>query len=73
MENSKTNIEALEERNNSLLRLLEEQNLINMFKRIDFLFKVLDHKEEFKAIDPKFYKNCIEELITVLDIQKEEK
>ena len=55
----------LSEQNRQLYTKLQESNLINMFKRLDYLFKVLENE---KAFDSEFINACtneIKELMTV--------
>ena len=63
----------LSEQNRQLYTKLQESNLINMFKRLDYLFKVLENKETF---DSEFINACtneIKELMTIPDnVEQEE-
>lgn len=47
---------------------LQEANMVNMFKRIEYLFKVLELKDSFKA---SFVKGCAAELVNVLTLKED--
>lgn len=55
----------LSEQSRSLYKKLQEANLTNIFKRLDYLFKVIEFKESF---DPDFINMCIDEIEGVLTI-----
>ena len=60
----------LSNQNVDLRQKLSEANLINMFKRLDYLFKVL---EMYKMFDDKFVNNCTKEIVEFMTPSDEEK
>ena len=60
----------LYQENQNLNRQLQQLNMANMFKRLDYLFKVL----EFEAVikDPEFLNSCISEIKDAMTIPQEE-
>lgn len=54
---------------NNLLARLEEANMFNIFKRLDFLFKVMENNEHFSIA---FYSKCAKEIESLLTIKEEE-
>ena len=60
----------LSNQNVALRQKLSEANLINMFKRLDYLFKVL---EMYKMFDDKFVYNCTKEIVEFMTPSDEEK
>lgn len=57
--------------NQELQRKLEQQTLGNMFKRLDYLFKVVENANVFK--DSDFLNSCIDEIKEALTIPEEKK
>ena len=60
----------LNEQNVQLYRKLQEANLDNMFKRLDYLFKVLDKPEFFEN---EFVDKCANEIVELMTIPEENK
>ena len=60
----------LEQQNQYLVRELQKANLTNMFKRLDYLFKVVEYSHSFG--DAEFVGNCIEEIKEAMIINTEE-
>ena len=60
----------LEQQNQYLVRELQKANLTNMFKRLDYLFKVVEYSHSFG--DAEFVGNCIEEIKEAMTINTEE-
>jgi hypothetical protein len=60
----------LEQQNQYLVRELQKANLTNMFKRLDYLFKVVEYSHSFG--DAEFVGNCIEEIKEAMTINAEE-
>lgn len=60
----------LEQQNQYLVRELQKANLTNMFKRLDYLFKVVEYSHSFG--DAEFVGNCIEEIKGAMTINTEE-
>ena len=60
----------LNEQNIQLYKRLQEANLDNMFKRLDYLFKVLDKPEFF---DNEFIDNCSKEIVELMTIPEDNK
>lgn len=75
-ENKKMSYEQLEgvahqlsEQVKQLYNQLQQANLNNMFKRLDYLFKVVENTEKFS---PAFSEACIKEIEAFMTIQEEE-
>lgn len=56
----------LYQENQNLTRQIQQLNISNMFRRLDYLFKVL----EFEAVikDPEFINNCVSEIRDAMTI-----
>lgn len=64
---------SYEELDNLCVRLcvqLQQSKMGNVFKRLDYLFKVLQLENVFK--DPEFIGNCAQEVKDLISIPKEE-
>ena len=59
----------LSEQNRQLFAKLQELNMANMFKRLDYLFKVLENGHMFKQ---DFLEKCIAEIESLITIPKQE-
>lgn len=59
----------LSEQNRELYQKVQEMNMANIFKRLDYLFKVVDLSVEFKQ---EFVNKCKEEITTLMTLPKEE-
>ena len=59
----------LSEQNRELYQKVQEMNMSNIFKRLDYLFKVVDLSVEFKQ---EFVNKCKEEITTLMTLPKEE-
>lgn len=77
MEEQKLTYEQLNEacsqlyqQNQYLQNQLKQANLTNMFKRLDYLFKVLENENVIK--DSEFIANCVEEIKDALTIAESE-
>ena len=55
----------LSEQVRQLYAKLQEANMINIFKRLDYLFKVVKHSSKF---DIEFLEKCISEIQEILTI-----
>lgn len=55
--------------NKQLVAKLQDLNMANLFKRLDYLFLVVQNKEAFEG---DFYAQCISEIKDALTIQKED-
>ena len=55
----------LSEQVRQLYAKLQEANMINIFKRLDYLFKVVEHSSKF---DIEFLEKCISEIQEILTI-----
>jgi hypothetical protein len=65
--------QQLFQQNQQLIKQVRELNLVNMYKRLDYLFKIVELSSNFKDAD--FVNSCIDEIkeaITIPD-NKEEK
>ena len=63
----------LSEQARQLYSQLQKSNMTNMFKRLDYLFKVVENGHMFKQ---DFFEKCIaeiEELMTVPEVEEENK
>lgn len=58
-------VSQLYERNQQLVEALNEKNTAMMFKRLDYLFKVVEQSHMF---DDEFVTKCIDELQKTLDV-----
>lgn len=68
--------QQLFQQNQQLLKQLKEQNMINMFKRLDYLFKVVEldgatHYDSDVRFDHDFVKSCIGEIQDAMTIKDE--
>ena len=59
----------LSEQNRQLFAKLQELNMANMFKRLDYLFKVVENGHMFKQ---DFLEKCIAEIESLITIPKQE-
>lgn len=59
----------LEQQNQYLMKQLYQANQTNMFKRLDYLFKVLEFESTIK--DANFVNNCIAEIKEAIIIPEE--
>lgn len=66
---NKLSYEELENVANNLYARLQSADMANMFKRLDYLFKVVKYKEAFT---PAFVESCIAEIEGVMTIPSEE-
>lgn len=60
----------LSEQSQTLYRKLQEANMSNMFKRLDYLFAVVENRAAFPE---DFIKKCVDEIITSMTIPEPEK
>lgn len=60
---------GLKSMNNQLLMQLQQMNINHIFKRLDYLFKVVKYKEAFGE---EFSHKCIEEIIEHMTPPEEE-
>ena len=59
----------LSQQNAQLRKQIEEMNYVNLFKRLDYLFKVVEFADKFSA---PFVDTCIAEINTLLSDSEEE-
>lgn len=59
----------LSEQNKQLYMKLQSVNMTNLFKRLDYLFKVVENSEKFNK---EFVDKCIKEIETSMTIPEEE-
>ena len=57
----------LNEQVRTLYSQVKEANMTNIFKRLDYLFKILENKESFPE---SFLLSCKEEIISLMTIPK---
>ena len=55
---------------NALYEELQKANMVNLFKRLDYLFKVV---ENATAFDSEFVSTCVEEVKTLMTPSTDEK
>ena len=58
----------LSEQTRQLYTKLQEMNMVNMFKRLDYLFKVVEFPDMFNT---EFVTNCTQEIQDLLTIPEE--
>lgn len=66
------------QQNQQLLKQVRELNVYNSFKRLDYLFKVLDSyngasKAEAVTFTPAFAKACVDEIENAMTLKEEPK
>ena len=59
----------LSEQNRQLFAKLQELNMTNMFKRLDYLFKVVENGHMFKQ---DFLEKCVAEIESIMTVPKQE-
>ncbi len=67
-EKNKLSYEELESVANNLYARLQQTELSNAFKRLDYLFKVVENINSFPE---EFQKKCIEEIVAFMTIPEE--
>jgi hypothetical protein len=68
-ENTKMSYEELERVANDLYIRLQNADMSNMFKRLDYLFRVIKFKDSFT---PTFVESCVKEIEMMMTIPSEE-
>ncbi len=61
----------LQQQNKFLIEQLQKNEYADLHKRIEYLFKVLEHKNTFANTDSGFVDEVISELISILKIDKQ--
>ena len=61
----------LQQQNKFLIEQLQKNEYADLHKRIEYLFKVLEHKSTFRNTDHGFVEEVISELISILKIEKQ--
>lgn len=59
----------LSEQNRQMFAKLQELNMVNMFKRLDYLFKVVENGHMFKQ---DFFEKCIAEIESIMTVPEQE-
>ena len=59
----------LSEQSRVLMQKLQEANMGNMFKRLDYLFKIIEFEHRF---DDNFTNNCVKEIQDMISIPEED-
>ena len=67
----KNYVDQLQQQNKFLIEQLEKNEYADLHKRIEYLFKVLEHKNTFANTDRSFVDEVISELISILKIEKQ--
>lgn len=62
-------VASLKSMNNQLIMQLQQVNINTLFKRLDYLFKVVEFREAFNK---EFVNNCVEEIEIHITPPKEE-
>lgn len=62
-------ISALKSQNAQLIHQLQNASMINMFKRLDYLFKIIENATMF---DEAFVDQCVEEIKELMTLPSEE-
>ncbi len=70
-EELKNYINQLQQQNKFLMEQAQKRNSEELFKRIDYLFKVIETPQIFIEIDKEFVKEVAIELISILKVQEE--
>ena len=65
----KLSYEELENVANNLYVRLQQADMANMFKRLDYLFKVVENVDNFPQ---EFTKHCVDEIVNIMTISTEE-
>ena len=65
----KLSYEELENIANNLYARLQQADMANMFKRLDYLFKVVENVDNFPQ---EFTKQCVDEIVNIMTISTEE-
>lgn len=60
----------LQQRCTTLYTELQNANMFNIFKRLDYLFKVVENNTRFPA---DFARKCVDEIVTLMVLPTEEK
>ena len=58
------------QQNQQMRKAIEELNMANMFKRLDYLFKIVENAGTFK--DSDFLNSCMDEIKETLTLQPED-
>jgi hypothetical protein len=66
---NKLSYEELENVANNLYVRLQQADMANMFKRLDYLFKVVENVDNFPQ---EFAKQCVDEIVNIMTISTEE-
>ena len=67
----KNYVDQLQQQNKFLIEQLQKNEYADLHKRIEYLFKVLEHKNTFANTDNGFVDEVISELISILKIEKQ--
>ena len=59
----------LSEQNRQMFAKIQELNMVNMFKRLDYLFKVVENGHMFKQ---DFFEKCIAEIESIMTVPEQE-
>ena len=59
----------LSEQNRQMFAKLQELNMANMFKRLDYLFKVVENGHMFKQ---DFLEKCVDEIESIMTVPEQE-
>lgn len=59
----------LSQQSQQLYARLQQADMTNMFKRLDYLFKVVENHNQFPA---EFVTTCVAEIMNIMDIQDTE-
>lgn len=62
----------LQQQNKFLIEQLQKNEYADLHKRIEYLFKILEHKATFENADSDFVIEVVSELISILKIEKQQ-
>ena len=60
--------QQLFQQNQQLIKQLRETDMVNMFRRLDYLFKVVENRDSFS---PQFVSSCVGEIQEAMTIKEE--
>lgn len=67
----KNYVDQLQQQNKFLIEQLQKNEYADLHKRIEYLFKILEHKVTFENADIDFVSEVVSELISILKIEKQ--
>ena len=71
-EQLKTACDQLHQQNQYLVKELQQKGTEELYKRIDYLFKVVEYKSTFLQTSEEFFNKSVNELIAILTIPEQQ-